>query len=647
MRVYLLRIAVIMLLLISIVLPEAAAETRQLPVFNSYHTGYSWSATLSQEESARMSTSDSSVTLFETNGMFMTAILLSFAVLMALVILLGISVIRMRRAKEALMLTKLCVDQSPNPAKKMEDELRESERRLAEIIDFLPDATFAVDAGGKIIIWNHAMEDMTGIKSEDMLGKGNYEHALPIYGSRRPMLIDIVMSPDEEIAAKYHSIRQFGEGLTAESSVTALGRERYLWGKAVPLRDSHGRISGCIEIVRDITEQKDAELEHTKLQELLFQSQKMETIGLLAGGVAHDFNNLLTPILGYSEILLIGLPGADPRRLMIEQIQQCAERAKDLTKRLLAFSRKQVLELKVFNMGDIVSEFRPVIKSALCDNIKIVMDIDPQSGLVRADKAQIEQALLNLVVNARDAMPEGGLLTIEVKNFDVDESYAGLHAGVPTGSYVMLSVTDTGSGIDEETQKHIFEPFFTTKQLGRGTGLGLATVYGIVKQHGGHISVYSEKNRGSVFKAFLPMVTREGQRIGYSEHKRSKIFRGSETVLLMEDDDAVRAFACRVLVDLGYNVLMAESVEDCIEIARNHAGPIDLLLTDVIMPEKNGKELYELLKCEYPFMKALYMSGYSNNVIGHHGIIEGGINFLHKPFTITDLSNKIREALES
>jgi|GEM_PF-1523093 len=396
---------------------------------------------------------------------------------------------------------------------KAERELMESRQRLSELIDFLPDATFAIDRQGKVISWNRAIEEMTGIKSEDMIGKGDFEYALPLYGTRRPILIDMVTAYDEEIWANYYAVRREGFVLMAETTATIKGQERFLWGKAAPSFDNNGNMTGCIEIIRDITEYKRSEQEQVKLRDLLFQSQKMETVGLLAGGIANDFSNLLTPILGYSDLMLIGLSGSDPKRMMIEEIQQCAERAKDLTKRLLAFSRKQIMELKVVNLGDIVSGFQPVLNSVVRDNVQTRLDIDPETGLVRADREQIEQALLNLVANAQDAMPDGGLLTIGVRNFNVDESYKASHVDITDEPYVMLSIGDTGMGMDKETQKHIFEPFFTTKKLGRGSGLGLATVYGIIKQHCGSISVYSEKNKGSVFQIILPRVNKDGQMI--------------------------------------------------------------------------------------------------------------------------------------
>ncbi len=531
--------------------------------------------------------------------------------------------------------------------KQAEEALKESEQRLSEIIDFLPDATFAIDREGKVIAWNRAIQELFGVPSNAMLGKGNYEYSLPIYGVRRPMLIDLIAASEQEMKQNYHTIKREGKVLMAEATTVLRGKRLHLWGRAVPLYNSKGDIAGAIESIRDITEIKQAEEEQVKLKEQLFQSQKMETVGLLAGGVAHDFNNLLTPILGYSEIMMLELPPEDPKRQKLEQINHAADLAKGLTRRLLAFSRKQMLELKPVNLGDIIREFEHVLHRTIRENIEIKIHIAPVLGTVRADKGQIEQALLNLAINAQDAMPEGGVLIIEAKDIDLDESYTIQHPEIAPGPYVMLSVNDSGIGMDAEVQEHIFEPFFTTKELGRGTGLGLSTVYGIVKQHAGSISVYSEKTQGSIFKIFLPRVN--GGSGSTKDHplRSEDLEKGSETILVMEDNENVRTLACKMLENLGYHVLMAESTDHCLEMAEKHPEAISLLLTDVIMPKKNGKELYAELQQFRPDLKVLFMSGYTANVIGHHGILDEDVNFLQKPFTIQDLSQKVRRALQS
>ncbi|MBP2673206.1 MAG: sensor hybrid histidine kinase [Deltaproteobacteria bacterium] len=398
---------------------------------------------------------------------------------------------------------------------------------------------------------------------------------------------------------------------------------------------------------KDITERKAAEKEREKLHEQLVQSQKMETVGLLAGGVAHDFNNLLTPILGFSELMLMGRPEGDPDRAKLEHIHHAADLAKELTQRLLAFSRKQMLRLEVVDVGSIVRGLERMVRHTIRENIRIVVTVPESVGLARADKGQIDQALLNLAINAQDAMPEGGTLTIEAGNVELDESNASDHPEIVPGPYVMLSVSDTGIGMDQETQAHIFEPFFTTKGPGKGTGLGLATVYGIVKQHGGYIYVDSEKGRGSVFKVYLPRVADAEKASEDETAAPARIERGDETVLVAEDNETVRGLACRMLEDLGYRVLAAEDVDKCIELSRSHPGTIHLLLTDVIMPDRNGRELYDLLKRERPGMKVLFMSGYAGSAITDDGILDDGVHFLQKPFTNAALARQVRQALAS
>ncbi len=561
--------------------------------------------------------------IFVEHRTFIITIFSVLVILCAMVAFLIGTVIRRNRAEEAL---------------------RESEKKLSEIIDFLPDATFAIDREGKIIAWNRALEEMTGITAENMLGKGNYEYAIPFYGIRRPTLIDLVFSPDLEIEAKYDCIKREGNSLIAEATVFLSGTQRILWGKISRLFDSHGNLAGAIETLRDITAQKLVEQEQVKLKEQLFQSQKMETVGLLAGGVAHDFNNLLTPILGYSEILMRDFLNEDPRYMKLEQIRHAATLARGLTRRLLAFSRKQVLELQLLNLGEFVYEFEPILQRTIRENIHIRINIQPSLGLVRADKEQLEQVLLNLAVNAQDAMPSGGSLSIEAQNVIIDESYVDTHLEVTPGSYVMLSVTDTGTGMDAQTQDHIFDPFFTTKELGRGTGLGLSTVYGIVKQHSGSISVYSEKGRGSIFRVYLPRASEEAEK---DEHQPESaiVEQGTGVVLVVEDNKTVRALVCKMLEGLGYSVVTAENEDQCIEAAKQYPGVINLLLTDVIMPKLNGKGLFEVLKRDYPDLKVLFMSGYPGNIIGSQGVLDNGTNFLQKPFTLAALSQKIRKVL--
>jgi PAS domain S-box-containing protein len=415
-----------------------------------------------------------------------------------------------------------------------------------------------------------------------------------------------------------------------------------IWGSvsAILQYDEKGDIKWVDGIIEDITEQ-------IKLEEQLRQSQKMEAVGTLAGGIAHDFNNLLTPILGYSGMLLAGFSSSDPRWPQLQEIIHAAERAKYLTHRLLAFSRKQMLELKVVDLGNIVRQFQAILQRTLRENINIEFRISPSAGLVHADMGQIEQVLINLAVNAQDAMPEGGMLIIETANLNLDESYSDKHPEIAPGPYVMLSVSDTGTGMDKQRMEHIFEPFYTTKEIGKGTGLGLSTVYGIVRQHAGSIHVYSEINHGTVFKIFLPRLKHEDESVEEYASMTVEVEHGSETIVLAEDDQIVRTIVCEMLKSLGYQVLTAENPDICFRIASEHQDEIDLLLTDVIMPGMNGIDLFKKLLQSRPGLKVIFMSGYTSDVVVHHGVLEQGLNFIKKPFSLNDLSGKIRQVLDS
>lgn len=406
--------------------------------------------------------------------------------------------------------------------------------------------------------------------------------------------------------------------------------------------DSPDRI--CV-IFEDITSRKRAEEEHRRLEEQLAQSQKMESVGRLAGGVAHDFNNLLAVILGHGELLLADLPDDSPMREELIEIMAAGNRAKDLTRQLLAFSRKQVLDMKPLDLNAVVRGIEKMIRRLIGEDIEIKVSANLSIGLVNADPSQIEQAIINLCVNARDAMPGGGTLVIATDTALLDEHYAAANPGVQAGSYAVLSVSDTGAGMDEETQRRIFDPFFTTKETGKGTGLGLSTVYGIVKQHGGTLSVYSEPGHGSVFKLYFPCL--ENVEIDEGTETDEKAIPGNgEVILLMEDDGAVRKLTVEMLSHLGYSVIEARTIEQCFELAQ-HAPRIDLLLTDVIMPSMNGRQVYDRVVSLRPGAKVLFMSGYTDDVIARHGILDKGVYFLSKPFTRNALSRRIREVLSS
>jgi len=393
-------------------------------------------------------------------------------------------------------------------------------------------------------------------------------------------------------------------------------------------------------------ERKLADEDRTRLEEQLRQAHKMEAIGRLAGGIAHDFNNLLTVINGYSELVLNSLGANLHARKNVEQIKKAGRRAATLTRQLLAFSRRQVLQLRVLDLNAVVTNFEAMLQPLIGEDILLEAVLQPGLGLVKVDPGQIEQIILNLTVNARDAMPEGGKLTIETANVELDEAYARRHVSVRPGPYVMLAISDTGCGMDAETQARIFEPFFTTKEHGKGTGLGLATVYGIVKQSGGNIWVYSEPGKGTTFKIYLPRV--EGVAEGSEPaHPRSSILRGSETILLVEDEDMVRSLAREILEAHGYAVSEARDSTEALRVCHTHSGSIHLLVTDVVMPGMSGRELAARLGTIHPETKVLYMSGYTDDAVVRHGVLNAGLAFLQKPFTANAFLCKVREVLDS
>lgn len=380
------------------------------------------------------------------------------------------------------------------------------------------------------------------------------------------------------------------------------------------------------------------------LEERLRQSQKMEAIGRLAGGISHDFNNLLTVVLGYVTLLRDHVTDAEARE-QTDHIAEAARKASALTRQLLAFSRQQVLQPSVINVNILLTNLEKLLRRVIGEDIELITRTTPRPSSVKADASQLEQVIMNLVVNSRDAMPQGGKLTLETANVDLDESYAATHAGVTPGPYVMLAVSDTGKGMPPDVQSRIFDPFFTTKELGRGTGLGLSTVYGIVQQSGGHIWVYSEVDHGTTFKIYLP-ATGEKPDTAIREVPAPRSTHGKETVLLVEDDRQVRDLARTVLAQRGYSVLAPDESSTVVSVAEQNAMNIHLLLTDVIMPGINGRDLARrLLQCN-PAVRVLYMSGYTENVAGEHGMLDPGTHFLPKPFTPTSLADKVREVLD-
>jgi PAS domain S-box-containing protein len=398
-------------------------------------------------------------------------------------------------------------------------------------------------------------------------------------------------------------------------------------------------------LANDVTERKRAEEALHKTEEQLRQALKMEAVGKLAGGVAHDFNNLLTAITGHSEMCLRRLTPENSLHRHIDQIKKAGDRAAALTRQLLAFSRKQILQPEVLDLNHIVLELSKMLQRLIGEDIDLLMGLAADLGKVKADPNQLEQVLMNLVVNSRDAMPKGGKLTIETSNVHLSGEFADNHASVPAGDYVMLAVSDSGCGMDAETQARIYEPFFTTKEVGKGTGLGLATVYGIVKQSEGSIWVYSEVGRGTTFKIYLPAVECPEPTVvaGIENHE---LLKGAETVLLVEDEEVVREMAAEILRENGYEVMVAKDPEAALILAAQYNGVIHLMLTDVVMPRMSGRDLAEQITPLRPEMKVLYMSGYTDDAIVHHGVLEEGTAFIAKPFSIDALARKLREVLD-
>ena len=469
------------------------------------------------------------------------------------------------------------------------------------------------------------------IKSEEIAGKTDYE----FYSKE---LAEKYRADDKRIMASEKT-----EDL--EERYIQNGQEMWVHTIKTPIKDAEGKIKRLLGIFWDITEQKKGEEKRVALQEQLYQSQKMEAIGRLAGGIAHDFNNLLTVIKGYSQLSLIETKEGDPLRGNIEEIKKAADRAADLTHQLLAFGRRQIMEMKVLDLNILLQNLDKMLRRVIGEDIELVTVLAEDLGRVKTDPGQIEQMVMNLSVNARDAMPEGGKLTIETANVDLDGAYARNHVAVTPGRFVMISVSDTGVGMTPEVRDRVFEPFFTTKEKGKGTGLGLSTVYGIVKQSDGNIWVYSEPGKGTTFKIYLPRVDEPLEELGERVEVK-EIPRGTETILVVEDEEDVRKLAVRILERQGYKVLEASQGLDGFLIAEKYEDLIHLLVTDVVMPKISGRELADRIAEIRPEIKVLYMSGYTDNAIVHHGVLGEGMKFIQKPFTVDGLARKVREVLD-
>ena len=519
--------------------------------------------------------------------------------------------------------------------KQAEEAIRRSEEKYRTILENIEDGYYEVDIAGNFTFFNDSICRIWGYPKEELMGMNNRQYT------------------DQENAKKlfqaFNKVCRTGEP-TKEVGWEIIrkdGTKRYIEASVSLQKNSSDKPIGFRGIIRDITERKRVEEERLALQEQFRQSQKMESVGQLAGGVAHDFNNLLTVITGYSDLILRRIDQNDSIRGDAEEIKRSAEKAASLTRQLLAFSRKQVLEPKVLDLNHLVANMHKMLQRLIGEDIELVTLLTKDLRSVKVDPGQIEQVILNLAVNARDAMPDGGKLTIETANAELDGNYARTHIGVTPGRFMMLSVSDTGHGMTPEIRERIFEPFFTTKEKDKGTGLGLSTVYGIIKQSGGNILVYSEPGQGTTFKIYLPMIEETTDSLGPSIVS-TKPLEGSETVLLVEDEEAVRKLIHAILRNYGYKVLEAANGEEALRIA--HEQPpqsIQLMLTDVVMPRMSGRELADCLKSVRPEMKVLYMSGYTSQAVVHHGVLDPATAYIQKPFTSDALASKVRDVLDT
>ena len=519
--------------------------------------------------------------------------------------------------------------------KRTEEALRASERQLTETVTATHTGYYEIDIESGKAIWSDETYRIFGIDA----------------GDKPPTIQTYSKLVHEEDRSKVYDIYSecIKENKTFDLTyriLTVQGETRFVHSIGKVKSDSDGRAIKLIGTFQDVTEQKRAEESLRASEDQLRQAQKLESIGRLAGGLAHDFNNLLTTIIGYSELISMEEDLNDTTKEGVQEIKNSAERAAALTQQLLAFSRKQVLKPHVIDLNLLITKLGSMLKRLVSEDINLTTELGSNLGNIKADPGQVEQVIMNLVVNARDAMPEGGAITIETLGVNLDESYHQQHPEVIPGDYVLLAVSDTGHGMDEETQSQVFEPFFTTKEVGKGTGLGLSTVYGIVKQSGGFIWVYSKLEQGTTFKIYLPQITGTKKQHESRPQKKDPMG-GTETILLVEDEESLRKMAGKILKGYGYCVIEADDGMDALEIVNKKDYPeIDLLVTDVIMPKMGGKELSEKLFEEYPKLKVVYISGYTDNAIAHHGVLDEGVSLLQKPFSSESLAEKVREILD-
>jgi len=522
-----------------------------------------------------------------------------------------------------------------------EEALWESEQRLYATIQGSPIPIFVIDRDMKVIYWNRALERLSGTGADEVIGTERAWKAL--YEEEQPVLAGLLMMANPtEIERWYGDKFSHSRLVDGAYEVTDFfpgwgEGGKWLHITAAPLRDAKGELIGAIETLEDISEQK-------LLEEQLRHSQKMDAIGQLAGGVAHDFNNILTAIMGFGNMLQLKMGENETLGRYVKQIIYSAQRGSKLTHSLLAFSRKHVIEQKAIRVNEIIHLSQKLLSHLVREDVQLRVTMG-EDCLIRGDSMQIEQVLMNLVTNACDAIPEGGIITISTERVEFDENYVRSHGYGEPGPYVLITVSDSGIGMDEKTRDKIFEPFFTTKKTGKGTGLGLSIVYGIIKEHNGYVNVHSEPGKGSSFRLYLPLITdvEEEEEILDS----AALPRGTESVLLAEDDPIVREMTKALLEEFGYRVFEAEDGADAVEKFLSHRDEIRMVILDVIMPKKNGKEAYVEIRSHEPGMKALFISGYTGDILSRRGILDEGLNFISKPVTQSALLQKVREVLDS
>jgi two-component system, cell cycle sensor histidine kinase and response regulator CckA len=510
--------------------------------------------------------------------------------------------------------------------KKAEDALQEAGEFNRQVIESAQEGIIVYGLDLKYQRWNPFMEQLTGLPAAEVLGR----HPLEVFPFMREAGIMAVI--EKALAGEVSEAERF------QFHIPKTGRSGWASEIGAPLKNARGEIIGVIGTARDITE-------HRKLEDQLRHSQKMEAVGTLAGGIAHDFNNILNVIMGYGTMVMGTLEAGSPSKEHMNEVLIAADRAANLTKRLLVFSRKQVVEVKPININSLLLVLQKMLVRIINESIEFILELADRPLIVLADAGQIEQVLINLAGNARDAMQEGGRLTISTELKELDNDYVAAYGYGMPGRYALITVADTGQGMDAETQKKIFEPFFTTKGIGEGTGLGLSISYGIIKQHGGYIQVYSEPGHGTVFKIYLPL-SDEAASPEMKAEAAVPVKGGNETVLVTEDDASLRELTRIILESFGYTVISAEDGEDAITKFMENRERISLVLIDMIMPKKNGKEVSEAMRKVNPRLKILFMSGYTMNIIKTEELTAAGFDFIHKPFQPTDLLIKVREVLD-